>query len=120
VVVSAGIGFITLIIAHHLSLEGDTMEMMRAVLDTNFWLAHARSRRDDWLCEHIRRRLSRSALCRAWRFYAELNTPMTKAGASVVGTAAALMVKTGGSHLKTAKEVQKWQKKVNSENQLRA
>ena len=38
-VVSAGIGFITLIIAHHLSLEGDTMEMMRAVLDTNFWLA---------------------------------------------------------------------------------
>jgi ABC-type transport system involved in cytochrome c biogenesis permease subunit len=39
VVVAAGIGFITLIIAHHLALEGDTMEMMRAVLDTNFWLA---------------------------------------------------------------------------------
>jgi ABC-type transport system involved in cytochrome c biogenesis permease subunit len=39
VVVSAGIGFITLIIAHNLSLDGDTMEMMRAVLDTNFWLA---------------------------------------------------------------------------------
>jgi ABC-type transport system involved in cytochrome c biogenesis permease subunit len=39
VVVSAGIGFITLIIAQHLALEGDTMEMMRAVLDTNFWLA---------------------------------------------------------------------------------
>jgi cytochrome c-type biogenesis protein CcsB len=38
-VVSAGIGFTTLIIAHHLALEGDTMEMMRAVLDTNFWLA---------------------------------------------------------------------------------
>lgn len=38
-VVASGIGFITLIIAHHLSLEGDTMEMMRAVLDTNFWLA---------------------------------------------------------------------------------
>jgi ABC-type transport system involved in cytochrome c biogenesis permease subunit len=38
-VVSAGIGFLTLIIAHHLALEGDTMEMMRAVLDTNFWLA---------------------------------------------------------------------------------
>jgi ABC-type transport system involved in cytochrome c biogenesis permease subunit len=32
-------GFITLLIAHHLSLEGDTMEMLRAVLDTNFWLA---------------------------------------------------------------------------------
>jgi ABC-type transport system involved in cytochrome c biogenesis permease subunit len=39
IVVSSGIGFITLIIAHHLALEGDTMEMMRAVLDTNFWLA---------------------------------------------------------------------------------
>jgi len=38
-VVSAGIGFITLIIAHNLALDGDTMEMMRAVLDTNFWLA---------------------------------------------------------------------------------
>ena len=36
---SSLIGFITLIIAHHLSLNGDTMEMMRAVLDTNFWLA---------------------------------------------------------------------------------
>jgi ABC-type transport system involved in cytochrome c biogenesis permease subunit len=32
------IGFCTLIIAHHLSLNGDTMEMMRAVLDSNFWL----------------------------------------------------------------------------------
>lgn len=38
-VVSGTVGFLTLIIAHHLSLSGDTMEMMRAVLDTNFWLA---------------------------------------------------------------------------------
>ncbi|HEY2081792.1 MAG TPA: cytochrome c biogenesis protein CcsA [Verrucomicrobiae bacterium] len=38
-VVASGIGFITLIIAQHLALTGDTMEMMRAVLDTNFWLA---------------------------------------------------------------------------------
>ncbi|MBK9989688.1 MAG: cytochrome c biogenesis protein CcsA [Verrucomicrobia bacterium] len=38
--VAAGtMGFITLIIAHHLSLSGDTMEMMRAVLDSNFWLS---------------------------------------------------------------------------------
>jgi ABC-type transport system involved in cytochrome c biogenesis permease subunit len=37
--VAAGlIGFSTLIIAHHLALGGDTMEMMRAVLDSNFWL----------------------------------------------------------------------------------
>jgi ABC-type transport system involved in cytochrome c biogenesis permease subunit len=38
--VAAGmIGLGTLLIAHHLSLGGDTMEMMRAVLDSNFWLA---------------------------------------------------------------------------------
>ncbi len=37
--VAAGvIGFCTLLIAHHLSLSGDTLEMMRAVLDSNFWL----------------------------------------------------------------------------------
>ncbi|MEM0966704.1 MAG: cytochrome c biogenesis protein CcsA [Verrucomicrobiota bacterium] len=36
---AALIGFSTLIIAHHLSLTGDTLEMMRAVLDSNFWLA---------------------------------------------------------------------------------
>lgn len=33
------IGFATLIIAHNLSLGTDTMEALRAVLDTNFWLA---------------------------------------------------------------------------------
>jgi ABC-type transport system involved in cytochrome c biogenesis permease subunit len=33
------IGFGTLVIAHHLSIGGDTLEMMRAVLDSNFWLA---------------------------------------------------------------------------------
>ena len=33
------IGFSTLVIAHHLSLSGDTLEMMRAVLDSNFWLS---------------------------------------------------------------------------------
>ncbi|MGC9450314.1 MAG: cytochrome c biogenesis protein ResB [Oceanipulchritudo sp.] len=36
---AAVMGFTTLIIAHHLSFSGDTMEMMRAVLDSNFWLA---------------------------------------------------------------------------------
>ena len=33
------VGFCTLIIAHHLAMTGDTLEMMRAVLDSNFWLA---------------------------------------------------------------------------------
>ena len=37
--VAAVAGFSSLIVAHHLSMEGDTMEMMRAVLDSNFWLA---------------------------------------------------------------------------------
>ena len=37
--VTAGLmGFATLIIAHNLALTGDTLEMMRAVLDSNFWL----------------------------------------------------------------------------------
>ncbi|MBI3418065.1 MAG: cytochrome c biogenesis protein CcsA [Verrucomicrobia bacterium] len=38
-VVASFVGFVTLIIAHNLALGGDTMEMLRAVLDTNFWLA---------------------------------------------------------------------------------
>jgi cytochrome c-type biogenesis protein CcsB len=38
-VVSSLAGFVTLMIAHNLALGGDTMEMLRAVLDTNFWLA---------------------------------------------------------------------------------
>ncbi|MGO8678062.1 MAG: cytochrome c biogenesis protein [Limisphaerales bacterium] len=37
--VASSAGFVTLIIAQNLALGGDTMEMMRAVLDTNFWLA---------------------------------------------------------------------------------
>jgi ABC-type transport system involved in cytochrome c biogenesis permease subunit len=36
---AGAIGFMTLLVAHHLALGGDTMEMMRAVLDSNFWLA---------------------------------------------------------------------------------
>jgi ABC-type transport system involved in cytochrome c biogenesis permease subunit len=39
IVVGSVTGFCTLIIAHMLSLSGDTLEMMQAVLDTNFWLA---------------------------------------------------------------------------------
>jgi len=37
--VAGAAGFASLIVAHHLSGDGDTMEMMRAVLDSNFWLA---------------------------------------------------------------------------------
>jgi cytochrome c-type biogenesis protein CcsB len=38
-IVASFAGFVTLLIAHNLALGGDTMEMLRAVLDTNFWLA---------------------------------------------------------------------------------
>jgi ABC-type transport system involved in cytochrome c biogenesis permease subunit len=38
-VVAAALGFATMIIAMHLGGSGDTLEMMQAVLDTNFWLA---------------------------------------------------------------------------------
>ncbi len=38
-IMASAIGFGTLIIAHNLGNSGDTMEMMQAVLDTNFWLA---------------------------------------------------------------------------------
>jgi ABC-type transport system involved in cytochrome c biogenesis permease subunit len=37
--VAAVAGFTTMIIAQYLAVGEDTMEMMRAVLDTNFWLA---------------------------------------------------------------------------------
>lgn len=36
---AAIVGFITLLIAHHLGFGNDTMEMMVAVLDNNFWLS---------------------------------------------------------------------------------
>ena len=38
-IVASAVGFATLIIAHNLSSGGDTMQMMQAVLDSNFWLA---------------------------------------------------------------------------------
>ena len=38
-ILASSIGFITLIIAYHLSFQSDTMELMQAVLDSNFWLA---------------------------------------------------------------------------------
>ncbi|MCC6545613.1 cytochrome c biogenesis protein CcsA [Candidatus Sumerlaeota bacterium] len=33
------VGFVTLVVAHNLGTDGDTMQMMQAVLDSNFWLA---------------------------------------------------------------------------------
>jgi ABC-type transport system involved in cytochrome c biogenesis permease subunit len=39
IVCASVIGFSTLLVAQGLSLDGDTMAMLQAVLDTNFWLA---------------------------------------------------------------------------------
>lgn len=39
IVTAAVVGFTTQIIAHNLALGGDTMIMLRAVLDTNLWLS---------------------------------------------------------------------------------
>jgi ABC-type transport system involved in cytochrome c biogenesis permease subunit len=36
---AGAVGFVTLVIAHHLAGSGDTLEMLQAVLDTNIWLA---------------------------------------------------------------------------------
>jgi len=36
---AALIGFATLVVAHNLGNDGDTMQMMQAVLDSNFWLS---------------------------------------------------------------------------------
>jgi ABC-type transport system involved in cytochrome c biogenesis permease subunit len=38
-VCASAIGFVTLLIAQNLQLDGDTLEMLRSVLDTNVWLA---------------------------------------------------------------------------------
>src|SRR6516165_142709 len=38
-VCASAIGFVTLLIAQNLQLDGDSLEMLRAVLDTNIWLA---------------------------------------------------------------------------------
>jgi ABC-type transport system involved in cytochrome c biogenesis permease subunit len=38
-VVGSTTGALSLVVAHYLSLDGDTLGMLQAVLDTNFWLA---------------------------------------------------------------------------------
>jgi ABC-type transport system involved in cytochrome c biogenesis permease subunit len=38
-IVASVIGASTMFVAHYLASDGDTLEMMQAVLDTNFWLA---------------------------------------------------------------------------------
>jgi cytochrome c-type biogenesis protein CcsB len=93
-VVASGIGFITLIIAHHLALEGDTMEMMRAVLDTNFWLAtHVVAVTVGYASTFVAGFLGLLYVLLGV-FTTNLTRKMSKTEASIAGTAAALLVKT--------------------------
>jgi ABC-type transport system involved in cytochrome c biogenesis permease subunit len=103
--VAAGIGFITLIIAHHLALGGDTMEMMRAVLDTNFWLAtHVVAVTVGYASTFVAGFLGLLYVILGF-FTPNLTRKMSKTEASVAGIAAAYLVKTDGSSLETSKQV---------------
>jgi hypothetical protein len=62
-VAAGAVGFATLLIAHHLSLGGDTLEMMRAVLDSNFWLGTHVVTVTHRLLRHLPRRIARADLC---------------------------------------------------------
>ena len=60
------IGFITLIIAHHLGSSGDTLEMMQAVLDSNIWLATHVVVITVGLFRDVPRRHAGHRLCACW------------------------------------------------------
>jgi cytochrome c-type biogenesis protein CcsB len=104
-VVSSSVGFITLIIAHNLALGGDTMEMMRAVLDTNFWLAtHVVVVTLGYASTFVAGFLGILYVLLGV-FTPNLTRPMSKMSARAIGTAVGVLVKTDGSHSATAKTV---------------
>ncbi len=104
-VVSSSVGFVTLIIAHNLALGGDTMEMMRAVLDTNFWLAtHVVVVTLGYASTFVAGILG-IIYVMLGVFTPNLTRPMSKISARAVGTAVGMLVKTHHSHSKTAIEV---------------
>jgi cytochrome c-type biogenesis protein CcsB len=105
VVVSAAAGFITLIIAHHLAQSGDTMEMMQAVLDTNFWLAtHVVVVTLGYASTFVAGLLGIIYVVMGV-FTPNLTSSMSKRSAHTVGAAAGLLVKTDSTQVKTAKVV---------------
>src|SRR6202000_1665050 len=96
VVVSSVIGFLTLIIAHHLALTGDTMEMMRAVLDTNFWLAtHVVVVALGYASTFVAGFLAIIYVVMGF-FTPNLTRPMSKNAAQATGAVLGLLVKTDG------------------------
>ena len=104
-VVACVIGFITLIIAHFLALSGDTMEMMRAVLDTNIWLAtHVVIVTLGYASTFVAGFLGIIYIVMGF-FTPNLTRPMSKPAAQLAGVAGAGAVKTGGSRARTALNV---------------
>src|SRR6185437_2942859 len=100
--VSSCVGFITLIIAHHLALAGDTMEMMRAVLDTNFWLAtHVVVVTLGYASTFVAGFLGILYIVMGF-FTPNLTRPTSKTRAQLTGVALAGAVKTGGSSTRTS------------------
>ncbi len=106
IMVSCIIGFLTLIIAHHLRLGGDTMEMMVAVLDTNFWLAtHVVVVTLGYASTFVAGVLGIIYII-AGVFTPALTNPMSRKAAQLTGVAvAAAGVKTDGSRARTALNV---------------
>jgi ABC-type transport system involved in cytochrome c biogenesis permease subunit len=98
-------GFITLLIAHNLALGGDTMEMMRAVLDTNFWLAtHVVVVTLGYSATFVAGILGIKYILLGV-FTPALTMRLNPAAANAAGVAAAMLVKTDGSSAKTMESV---------------
>jgi ABC-type transport system involved in cytochrome c biogenesis permease subunit len=94
-------GFATLIIAHNLATSGDTMEMLRAVLDTNFWLAtHVVVVTFGYASTFVAGLLAIFYILMGV-FTRNLTAPMSRGSAVAVGVATGLMAKTKGSSAKT-------------------
>jgi ABC-type transport system involved in cytochrome c biogenesis permease subunit len=104
-IVAAVVGFATLVIAHNLAVSGDTMEMMRAVLDTNFWLAtHVVVITLGYASMFVAGLLAILYVILGL-FTPSLTRPMSKSSATLTGAAVGLLVKTDHSHGKTAEHV---------------
>jgi cytochrome c-type biogenesis protein CcsB len=103
--VSGLAGFVTLLIAYNLALGGDTMEMLRAVLDTNFWLAtHVVVVTLGYASTFVAGTLAIFYVLLGV-FTRSLTTPMSTRPAVAVGAAAGMLVKKGGSSARAAVDV---------------
>lgn len=103
--VASFVGFVTLIIAHNLAMGADTMEMMRAVLDTNFWLAtHVVVVTLGYASTFVAGFLGILYIVLGI-FTPNLTRPRTKTSSRAVGLTAAALVETGGHQAKTARVV---------------